>query len=98
MTATGGGESWPGRRGRTAFLFLRDRIGATGCRFMTETAAHPSRLTDYDHFRDIRSGAVAPEGIDLNWLLLGHHECFARMTGAREFDLSEMSFREVRDS
>ena len=48
--------------------------------------------TDYDHFRDIRSGAVAPEGIDLNWLLLGHHECFARMTAHREFDLSEMSF------
>jgi 4,5-dihydroxyphthalate decarboxylase len=48
--------------------------------------------TDYDHFRDIRTGAVAPEGIDLNWLLLGHHECFARMTANREFDLSEMSF------
>ncbi|NNF24868.1 MAG: ABC transporter substrate-binding protein [Rhodobacteraceae bacterium] len=48
--------------------------------------------TDYDHFRDIRTGAVQPEGIDLNWLLLGHHECFARMTANREFDLSEMSF------
>ncbi len=48
--------------------------------------------TDYDHFRDIREGRVAPEGIDLNWLLLGHHECFARMTASREFDLSEMSF------
>ncbi len=48
--------------------------------------------TDYDHFRDIRTGAVAPEGIDLNWFLLGHHECFARMTANREFDLSEMSF------
>lgn len=47
--------------------------------------------TDYDHFRDIRTGAVSPEGIDLNWLLLGHHECFARMTLNREFDLSEMS-------
>ena len=48
--------------------------------------------TDYDHFRDIRSGVVQPEGIDLNWLLLGHHECFARMTLHREFDLAEMSF------
>lgn len=48
--------------------------------------------TDYDHFRDIRTGVVTPEGIDLNWLLLGHHECFARMTANREFDLSEMSF------
>lgn len=48
--------------------------------------------TDYDHFRDIRSGDVTVEGIDLNWLTLGHHECFARMTANREFDLSEMSF------
>ncbi len=48
--------------------------------------------TDYDHFRDIRTGVVKPEGIDLNWLLLGHHECFARMTLHREFDLAEMSF------
>jgi len=48
--------------------------------------------TDYDHFRDIRLGVVRPEGIDLNWLLLGHHECFARFTANREFDLSELSF------
>jgi 4,5-dihydroxyphthalate decarboxylase len=48
--------------------------------------------TDYDHFRDIRTGAVKAEGIDLNWMLMGHHECFARMTANREFDLSEMSF------
>jgi 4,5-dihydroxyphthalate decarboxylase len=48
--------------------------------------------TDYDHFRDIRLGTVTPEGIDLNWLLLGHHECFARFTANREFDLSELSF------
>ncbi|KKM17313.1 hypothetical protein LCGC14_1677040 [marine sediment metagenome] len=48
--------------------------------------------TDYDHFRDFRTRAVQAEGIDANWLLLGHHECFARMTANREFDLSEMSF------
>jgi 4,5-dihydroxyphthalate decarboxylase len=48
--------------------------------------------TDYDHFRDIRMGFVKPEGIDLNWLNLGHHECFARFTASREFDLSELSF------
>ncbi len=48
--------------------------------------------TDYDHFRDFRSGAVTAEGIDVNWLLLGHHECFARFTANREFDLSELSF------
>ena len=48
--------------------------------------------TDYDHFRDLRFGLVKPEGIDLNWLTLGHHECFARFTANREFDLAELSF------
>ncbi len=48
--------------------------------------------TDYDHFRDMRMGLVKAEGIDLNWLTLGHHECFARFTANREFDLSELSF------
>ena len=48
--------------------------------------------TDYDHFRDLRFGLVRPEGIDLTWLTLGHHECFARFTANREFDLSELSF------
>ena len=48
--------------------------------------------TDYDHFRDLRMGFVKAEGVDLNWLNLGHHECFARFTANREFDLSELSF------
>ena len=48
--------------------------------------------TDYDHFRDFRMGSVKAEGIDLNWLNLGHHECFARFTANREFDLAELSF------
>ena len=48
--------------------------------------------TDYDHFRDFRFGLVKAEGIDHNWLTLGHHECFARFTAGREFDLSELSF------
>jgi 4,5-dihydroxyphthalate decarboxylase len=48
--------------------------------------------TDYDHFRDFRFGLVKAEGIDHNWLTLGHHECFARFTANREFDLSELSF------
>lgn len=48
--------------------------------------------TDYDHFRDFRLGYVKAEGIDHNWLNLGHHECFARFTANREFDLSELSF------
>src|ERR1700704_4064888 len=48
--------------------------------------------TDYDHFRDFRLGIVTAEGIDHTWLNLGHHECFARFTANREFDLSELSF------
>ena len=48
--------------------------------------------TDYDHFRDFRLGVVTAEGIDHTWLNLGHHECFARFTANREFDLSELSF------
>jgi 4,5-dihydroxyphthalate decarboxylase len=47
--------------------------------------------TDYDHFRDFRMGFVGAEGIDANWLNLGHHECFARFTANREFDVSELS-------
>ena len=48
--------------------------------------------TDYDHFRDFRMGLVKAEGIDHNWLTLGHHEIFARQTFNREFDVSELSF------
>jgi 4,5-dihydroxyphthalate decarboxylase len=48
--------------------------------------------TDYDHFRDFRLGYVQAEGIDANWLTLGHHEIFARFTLNREWDVSELSF------
>lgn len=48
--------------------------------------------TDYDHFRDFRTGAVQAEGVDHTWLTLGHHEVFARFTLNREFDVSELSF------
>jgi 4,5-dihydroxyphthalate decarboxylase len=48
--------------------------------------------TDYDHFRDFRLGTVNAEGVDHTWLTLGHHECFARFTANREFDVSELSF------
>ncbi len=56
----------------------------------------PVRLTisttDYDHFRDLRLGLVRPEGIDVTWLTLGHHEIFSRFTFNREWDVSELSF------
>lgn len=48
--------------------------------------------TDYDHFRDLRTGAVRPAGIELIWSLLGHHEVFARFTYDREWDIAELSF------
>ena len=40
--------------------------------------------TDYDHFRDFRTGDVRAEGIDHTWSMLGHHEVFARFTANRE--------------
>lgn len=56
----------------------------------------PVKLTiatsDYDHFRDLRLGLVRPEGIDVTWLTLGHHEIFSRFTFNREWDVSELSF------
>jgi 4,5-dihydroxyphthalate decarboxylase len=48
--------------------------------------------TDYDHFRDFRTGAVTAEGIDHTWTMVGHHEVFARFTLNREWDVSELSF------
>ena len=48
--------------------------------------------TDYDHFRDFRFGLVRAEGIEVNWLSLGHHEIFSRFTFNREWDVSELSF------
>jgi 4,5-dihydroxyphthalate decarboxylase len=48
--------------------------------------------TDYDHFRDFRLGLVRAEGIEVNWLTLGHHEIFSRFTFNREWDVSELSF------
>jgi 4,5-dihydroxyphthalate decarboxylase len=48
--------------------------------------------SDYDHFRDFRLGLVRAEGIEANWLTLGHHEIFSRFTFNREWDVSELSF------
>src|SRR3979490_125145 len=50
---------------------------------------------DYDHFRDFRLGLVNAEGIDHNWLTLGHHEVFARFTFNREWDVSELALAKV---
>ena len=47
---------------------------------------------DYDHVRDLRSGAVTPVGVDVTYLDLNMHEIFARFLANREWDVSELSF------
>jgi 4,5-dihydroxyphthalate decarboxylase len=47
---------------------------------------------DYDHVRDLRTGAVTAEGIDVTYLDLNMHEIFARFLANREWDVSELSF------
>lgn len=46
---------------------------------------------DYDRTRALGTGAVRPEGVDLNVLTLGPEETFYRMARFREFDASEFS-------
>lgn len=46
---------------------------------------------DYDHVRDLASGAVSVEGAVLNWLHFPVEEIFFRFTHFREWDISELS-------
>jgi 4,5-dihydroxyphthalate decarboxylase len=46
---------------------------------------------DYDHVRDLRSGAVEVEGVALNCLHFGVEEIFFRFARFREWDVSELS-------
>ncbi len=48
--------------------------------------------TDYDHVRDLHSGAVRAEGIILTAFTLPVEEVFFRFIKNREWDVSEMSF------
>lgn len=48
--------------------------------------------SDYDHFRDFRSGEVQAAGIEPLWLTLDLHEIFSRFAASREWHVSEMSF------
>jgi 4,5-dihydroxyphthalate decarboxylase len=52
-------------------------------------------LNNYDHVRDVLSGVVPVEGIDLLPLELPIEEIFYRFTKFREWDVSEMSFGKV---
>jgi len=47
--------------------------------------------SDYDHLRDVCSGAVPVEGVDLTHLNLSIEEVHYRFTRFREWDVSEMS-------
>jgi 4,5-dihydroxyphthalate decarboxylase len=49
-------------------------------------------LGPYEHVRDLATGHVTVEGVDLNFLELPTLEIFHRMTQRQEFDVSEMSF------
>ena len=49
-------------------------------------------ISDYDHVRDLTTGRVKPQGIDLVCLDLSIEEIFYRFTMFREWDISEMSF------
>jgi 4,5-dihydroxyphthalate decarboxylase len=46
---------------------------------------------DYDRTRPLIDGTVKPEGLELNWLTLPHHEIWTRMLNYYEFDASELS-------
>lgn len=46
---------------------------------------------DYDRTLALRTGAVRPDGVDLNVLTLSPEEMFYRMARFREFDVSEFS-------
>lgn len=46
---------------------------------------------DYDHVRDLVSGIVKPQGIDLTCLTLEVEEIFYRFSNALEWDISELS-------
>jgi 4,5-dihydroxyphthalate decarboxylase len=48
-------------------------------------------MSDYDHVRDLTSGAVEAEGIDLTHLRLPVEEIFHRFSAFREWEVSEMS-------
>ena len=48
-------------------------------------------MSDYDHIRDLTSGAIQADGIELTYLNLSVEEIFWRFSKFREWDVSEMS-------
>jgi 4,5-dihydroxyphthalate decarboxylase len=58
---------------------------------MSERLPLTLAVNDYDHVRDLSSGAVAAQGIALTILHLPVEEIFFRFTRFREWDVSELS-------
>jgi 4,5-dihydroxyphthalate decarboxylase len=58
---------------------------------MSERLALTLAISDYDHVRDLASGVVRPQGIELTCLQLPVEEIFFRFTAFREWHVSEMS-------
>lgn len=48
-------------------------------------------ISEYDHVRELTSGAIEPEGIELTCLSLPIEEIFYRFVSFREWDVSELS-------
>ena len=48
-------------------------------------------ISDYDQVRELTSGAIEPEGIELTCLNLSVEEIFYRFVSFREWDVSELS-------
>ncbi len=49
-------------------------------------------INDYDHARDLFTGAVKPKGIELTSLVMEVEETFKRFLQDQEWDVSEISF------
>ena len=47
---------------------------------------------DYDHVRDLASGEIRPQGIDLTSMCFRVEEIFYRFANTFEWDVSELSF------
>src|SRR5688572_27397380 len=60
---------------------------------MEESMRHLLTLAcgDYDRTHPLIDGSIKPEGLELNWLVLPHHEIWTRMLNHYEFDASEIS-------
>ena len=49
-------------------------------------------INDYDHVRDLFTGAVKPVGIEITSLVMEVEETFKRFLQNQEWDISEISF------